>query len=73
MLVGASAAPQVGDWPLGKTIGPGLIAKAREMGVKLPPGLDTPGAVLAPGAMVPFLRSVAGHFFPLLARDPDVD
>ena len=58
---------------LGKTIGPGLITKAREMGVKLPPELDTPGAALAPGAMVPFLRSVAGHFFPLLARDPDVD
>ena len=58
---------------LGKTIGPGLIAKAREMGVKLPPELDTPGAALAPGAVVPFLRSVAGRFFPLLARDPGVD
>ena len=62
-LVGASLSA------LGKTIGPGLITKAREMSVELPPELDTPGATLAPGAIVPFLRTVAGHFFPLLARD----
>jgi phospholipase C len=58
---------------LGKTIGPGLIARAKELGVKLPPELDTPGAPLAPGAVVPLLRSVAGHFFPLLAGDPGID
>jgi phospholipase C len=57
---------------LGKAIGPGLIDKAREMGVKLPPELDTPGAALAPGEVVPLLRGVAGHFFPLLASGPGV-
>ena len=53
---------------LGKTIGPGVIAKANEMGVELPAELTEPGAELAPGMIVPFLRDVAGHFFPLLAE-----
>jgi phospholipase C len=56
---------------LGKGMGPGLIARAREMGVKLPPELDDPHAVLTPGQIVPLLRDIAGHFFPLLGRqDP---
>src|SRR5262245_16985981 len=55
---------------LGKTIGPGIIAKAREMGVKLPPELDDPNAQLTAGQVVPFLRDVAGHFFPLLGGNP---
>jgi phospholipase C len=54
---------------LGKGMGPALIAKAREMGVKLPPELDDPHAALTPGLIVPFLRDIAGHFFPLLASD----
>ena len=53
---------------LGKGVGAGLIAKAREMDVKLPSELDGSDAALTPGSVVPFLRSVAGHFFPLLAR-----
>jgi len=36
------------------------------MGVKLPPELDDPNAQLTAGLVVPFLRDVAGHFFPLL-------
>jgi len=40
------------------------------MGVTLPPELDDPGAELKPGSVVPLLRDVAHHFFPLLAGDP---
>jgi phospholipase C len=54
---------------LGKGMGPALIAKAREMGVKLPAELDDPGAKITPDLVLPFLRDVAGHFFPLLAGD----
>jgi phospholipase C len=60
--------------PLGKTMGPAIIAKAKEMGVKLPPELDQPGAELAPGQTVPLIRQMAGHLFPLLggqAKDHD--
>ena len=39
------------------------------MGVKLPPELNDPGAELTPGRIVPFLRDVARHFFPLLGGD----
>jgi phospholipase C len=52
---------------LGKTIGPALITKAREMGVTLPPELDEPGAELTPELIVRSLRDIAGHFFPRLA------
>jgi hypothetical protein len=54
---------------LGKAILPGVLAKAKEMGVKLPPELDDPNAQLTPGLVVPFLRDVAHHFFPLLGGD----
>jgi phospholipase C len=54
---------------LGKTIGPGLIARAKEMGVQLPTELNEPGAQLKPEQIVPLLRGVAGHFFPLLGGD----
>jgi phospholipase C len=54
---------------LGKAIGPGIIAKAKEMGVTLPPELDDSGAELKPGLVVPLLRDVAHHFFPLLGGD----
>ena len=52
---------------LGKGMGPALIAKAREMEVKLPAELNDPGTELTPRLVVGFLRGVAGHFFPLLA------
>jgi hypothetical protein len=52
---------------LGKAAGPGLVAKARELGVQLPPQLDDPSAELTPDLIVEVLRDVAWHFFPRLA------
>jgi phospholipase C len=54
---------------LGQAILPGVLAKAREMGVKLPAELDDPGAELTPSLTLPFLRDVAAHFFPRLAGE----
>jgi phospholipase C len=54
---------------LGKGMGPGIIAKAKEMAVKLPAVLDDPGAELTPRLIVDVIRDVAWHFFPLLAGD----
>jgi phospholipase C len=54
---------------LGIGVGPAMLAKAREMEVKLPEELNDPGTELAPRLIVGFLRSIAGHFFPLLAND----
>src|SRR6478609_1850103 len=51
---------------LGKGLGPALVTKARAMGVELPDELDGPDAKLTPALVVPFLRQVAGHLFPLL-------
>jgi phospholipase C len=59
---------------LGKGMGPALISMARDMGVKLPADLNHPGATLTPALIVPLLRDIAGHFFPLLAGDSkDID
>ena len=55
---------------LGKTIGPALITKAREMGVTLPPELDDPDAELTPELIMRSLRDIAGHIFPRLATGP---
>jgi len=52
---------------LGKGMGISLIAMGKEMGVTVPPELDQPGATLNPDQVVPFFRTIAGHFFPLLA------
>jgi phospholipase C len=52
---------------LGEATGHGLIAKAREMEMKLPVELDNPGTALTPRAIVDVLRAIASHFFPLLA------
>ncbi len=53
---------------LGKGIGHGLIARARELAVKLPTGLDDPHATLTPRLIVGGIKEVAAHFFPLLAH-----
>ena len=53
---------------LGKHIGPALIAKAKEMGVQLPAEVKD-SHNLPPRLIVPVLRQIAGHFFPLLAVD----
>jgi len=55
---------------LGKGMGPALVAKAREMGVPLPPELGGPDAHLTPALVVPFLRDVAHHLFPRLGSSP---
>jgi phospholipase C len=54
---------------LGKGIGPAIIARARQMEVKLPAELNDPGTELTPRLIVATLRDIAGHFFPLLATD----
>jgi phospholipase C len=54
---------------LGKGMGLGIIAKAKEMAVKLPAELDDPGTEFTPRLIVGVMRDVAWHFFPLLARD----
>ena len=55
---------------LGKSMGHGIIEHARELGVALPPQLDDPGAEITPKLIVEVLRSVAWHYFPLLAPSP---
>ena len=49
---------------LGKAAGPGLIEKARELGVKLPPQLDDPNVELTGELIVEVLRDISWHFFP---------
>jgi phospholipase C len=58
---------------LGKGMGPALIEKAREMGVQLPDELGAPGAALTPTQVVPLLRHISAHFFPLLERPTSSD
>jgi len=52
---------------LGKGIGPAIIAQAKQMGVRLPAGLNDPEAGIPPRLIVESLREVAGNFFPRLA------
>jgi len=54
---------------LGKGMAPALFAKAQELGLPLPAELTEPGTELPPRRIVPVLRQIAGHFFPLLAGD----
>ena len=52
---------------LAKAAGPGVIEKAREMGVKLPPQLDDPSVELTGELIIEVLRDVSWQFFPRLA------
>jgi len=52
---------------LGKGIGPAIIAQAKQMGVRLPAGLNDPEAGIPPRLIVESLREIAGNFFPRLA------
>ena len=54
---------------LGRGMGAGLIAKAREIEARLPAELDDPDGELPPNLVVKAVRAVAWHFFPLLAGD----
>jgi phospholipase C len=56
---------------LGKAAAPALIARARELGVPLPPELDRRGAEILPRHIIPILRQISVNFFPLLARAQD--
>jgi phospholipase C len=53
---------------LGKAAIPGVIAHAKEAGVRLPPGIDDPKADLPPGTLVRALRDIALHYFPGLTE-----
>jgi phospholipase C len=52
---------------LGKAMGGAVIARARELGLTLPPGADDPTATLAPAEILQLLRDLAGRLFPKLA------
>ncbi len=54
---------------LGKTMGQGVLAHARELGVELPARFDHEAGELAPAGILDLLAHVAGHYFPLLAPD----
>ena len=56
---------------LGKAMAPALVARARELGVPLPPELDDPTADIPPRDFIGVLRQVAVHFFPLLSTAQD--
>ena len=52
---------------LGKTMGPGVIANAKAMGVtNLPPELDGPDPEVTPELIIGVIKDVAWHFFPQL-------
>ncbi len=51
---------------LGKNIGAGVIEKAKELGVPLPPQLADPSAELTPELIIEVVRDIGFHFFPLL-------
>jgi phospholipase C len=52
---------------LGKSMGPGIVQHARELGVELPPQLDDPNAEVTPSVILDLLRHAAWHYFPRLA------
>jgi hypothetical protein len=58
---------------LAKAAGPGVIAKAKEMGVKLPPQLDDPDVELTGELIIEVLRDVSWHLFPGLAPADEGD
>jgi len=54
---------------LGRGIAPAIFSRAMEMGVQVAAELCDPDANIPPRHIVGALRDIAGHFFPLLARD----
>jgi phospholipase C len=52
---------------LGKSIGPGIIEHAKDLGIELPPQLDDPNTELTPSVIVDVIRRAAWHYFPRLA------
>jgi phospholipase C len=54
---------------LGKSMGHGIAAHARELGITLPPRLDDPAAEPTSDDIIELFRQVAGHYFPRLTPD----
>jgi phospholipase C len=52
---------------LGKSIGPGIVGHAKELGVELPAELDDPTTEPTPSVILDLIRHAAWHYFPLLA------
>jgi phospholipase C len=52
---------------LGKSIGPGIVGHAKELGVELPAELDDPTTEPRPSVILDLIRHAAWHYFPLLA------
>jgi phospholipase C len=52
---------------IGKNMGPGLIAMAKQFGVKLPQHLDDPNAEVTPMLTLELIRAILFNFFPRLA------
>jgi phospholipase C len=52
---------------LGKSIGPGIIEHARELGLDLPPQVADPATKITSEVVIDVIRDVARHYFPLLA------
>jgi phospholipase C len=55
---------------LGKTIGPGIIDHARELGIELPPEADDPATQTTPAVILAVVKQIAWHYFPLLGGAP---
>jgi phospholipase C len=53
---------------LGKTVVPGIIEHAKQLGVKVPPELEKSDVEMSP-EVIDLVREVCWHFFPLLAPD----
>ena len=54
---------------LGRAMGHGIIAKARELEAKFPAELGDPDGELPASRIVKLVRGIAWHFFPLLKAD----
>ena len=51
-------------------VGTSLFTKAKTMGVELPADFKDPTGSMKPAEIIPAMRLIANHFFPLLATDP---
>ncbi len=54
---------------LGIGAGDSLFTKAKSMGVELPAEFKDPSGSMKPSEIIPAMRLIANHFFPLLASD----
>jgi len=52
---------------LGKAMGSGMMEKAKQAGITIPPELEDPASPPSAEQIIAFLRSITAQFFPLLA------